>query len=916
MAKTSGPFTVNPPPVNAPLAPTAENMLKYAKSQGVAMRPWYLVLDACENVILTEHIASPATREHLRILKEAATFFAAATKNATKAAAAREFRDMYWKAMRLAAKVDFDSFCIYLERNRPAPDRFYTNRREQLKEITTALMDMCLDKVDEGMLQMPARVGKALADDTPIFTSKGWKTHGDLKIGDTIFSPEGKEIRVNYVHPKCEMTHRVTMNDGSTFDCHFRHEWHVWNRKRGKWQLKETQDLIDEVEYFELGKTRPNLYLPLHEPLVMPQKNLPVDPYVLGAWLGDGTHCNPLISADSRDREVISEIVNRGYAIMTHRQTGIHASITTFKGLREDLNRLGLCKLHKKSIGKFFPSEYLLGSTQQRLDLLAGLLDTDGTLNRKERRYCFSTTNESLRDGVISLASSLGWRVSVSEYKPCVSSSGVHGRQKWYKVSFNPDFEIPCRVPRKQLKVFSKKRRISIKSIEPLETPVQGNCITVDGGMYLAGERMLPTHNTTLLAWFMLFASGVNPDRSNLYVAFSGEITKSFYRALLEVLQDPVTYCYHEIFPQAQIVRTDGDATTIDLNRSKHYPTITCRSLYGTLNGSCDCNGYLVADDLLSGAAEARSPTQLATAQFTVSNNMMRRLKNDAKLLWCGTPWSIRDPMGNRARMLKEKPEFANRRFKHIVRPALNEKGESNFDYANGVGFDTAYYEQVRAEFEFNDDLASWETQCQCNPVERHGLLFKTDQLITYNGILPCEPDRIVMTLDPAWGGGDYVAGPVAAICNGIGYVIGAVYTKLEKDESIPMVVTKVLEHQVTYLEIEANKMTRAYAEEVEVKIGEKGYPCAVATLPADNQTAKADRIMASAPDIRQLRYLDVDKRDKMYNAFMNAVLAYDPAAPSTTRHDDAPDSLAMLTRVVKGETGIQSVTVVKGMYG
>ena len=110
---------------------------------------------------------------------------------------------------------------------------------------------------------------------------------------------------------------------------------------------------------------------------------------------------------------------------------------------------------------------------------------------------------------------------------------------------------------------------------------------------------------TSMAIMFMTWVMGRNTEGSNLYCSYSDVITKKFYDGMLEIMTDDRTYNYRKIFPEAQIVRTNAQDETIDLERKKHYPSFTARSVYGTLNGATDCDSILVADDLVSGIEEA-----------------------------------------------------------------------------------------------------------------------------------------------------------------------------------------------------------------------------------------------------------------------------------------------------------------------
>lgn len=123
---------------------------------------------------------------------------------------------------------------------------------------------------------------------------------------------------------------------------------------------------------------------------------------------------------------------------------------------------------------------------------------------------------------------------------------------------------------------------------------------------------------TQIVKFAFLWFGSRNSELSNLYTAYSDKITKAFYTGLIELIEDP-TYTYKEIFPGNTISKRNGDDLIVDLIRTKTYPTFTCRSIYGTLNGSCDCSGLGVADDLFSGIEEAVSPDR----QETVWENLI-----------------------------------------------------------------------------------------------------------------------------------------------------------------------------------------------------------------------------------------------------------------------------------------------------
>lgn len=397
------------------------------------------------------------------------------------------------------------------------------------------------------------------------------------------------------------------------------------------------------------------------------------------------------------------------------------------------------------------------------------------------------------------------------------------------------------------------------------------------------------TGKTTLLLFFMTWIAGRHPLSSNLYSAFSDTITKSFYNGLIEVMKDDITYHWGSCFGE-DIVKLNAQYQTVDVQKKMRYPTVTCRSIDGTLNGACDCTGIMIADDLCSGIEEALSKDRMATLWMKTSNDLLSRCKKGSKKLWCGTRWSINDPIGVRLSQLEN---FGTIPYEVVNLPALNENGESNFDYKYGVGFDTEFYEQTRAGFERNDDLASWSAQYMGVPYEREGSLFSAKDLRFYNGELPEGYKSVFIACDPAWGGGDFLAAPVCIQIENDVFIPDVVFTNEDKRVSIPELVNKIGSFGVSRVQIEANKMTQGFADELNTELRKKGIKCVVLTKAAPTNTSKEQRIFDKAPEIREnFVFLTPDKQTKPYQMFMDNVYSF--TITGKNKHDDAPDSLSM----------------------
>lgn len=405
------------------------------------------------------------------------------------------------------------------------------------------------------------------------------------------------------------------------------------------------------------------------------------------------------------------------------------------------------------------------------------------------------------------------------------------------------------------------------------------------------------TGKTGTLTFFSLFEMANDPEKSNLYCSFSSKPVDTFYNGLLEVLQDDVTYDFKSIFPDVTVAATNAMNGIIDLRRKKKYPSFTGRPIGGSLNGSCDCNGIVIGDDLCEGIEEALSPARMVSLWTKVDNNLMTRAKEQAKRIFCGTRWSTSDPIGLRIDLLENEPQYKNVRFKIINTPALDENDCSNFDYDYGVGFTTQYFLMRRASFERNSDMPSWLAQYQGSPVERAGTVFDPADLRYFNGVLPDgEPDRKMLICDPAYGGGDYVAAPIVYQYGEDLFIPEVIYNNGDKTVTQPMIVSAIERHGITAVKIEGTKTTSPYGNDIDNLLRSQGFRINI-QINTSHWTGqgKRDRIIAAAPDIRsRMVFLQEGKRTKEYSAFMQNLYSF-TFVMRKNQHDDAADSLSQV---------------------
>ena len=386
-------------------------------------------------------------------------------------------------------------------------------------------------------------VGKALDVTTPIPTIDGWKTMGDLKPGDTVFDETGAPCRVLFAHPVMEdrPCYRVTFSDGTSIVADEDHLWTVDTKKSRKSINRRTKAARRSTSHPETLRTKdmiPNLRasggresnysIPVAGPVQYPYRMLPLHPYLLGVWLGDGSSNGGGLTSD--DLSIVERLGSIGYEVRKHAAKFSYHVIGIIKTLRS----IGVLN------NKHIPDEFMVASVDQRLELLRGLMDTDGTVNKLG--LCeFDQMSEALAIQVKRLVESLGMQTTMS-----TKMARVNGKDcgLCYRVRFTPNmpvFTLPRKLARLQtLAKHSRTRHRYITAIEPAPS-VPVRCITVDSpsSLYLAGSACVPTHNTIFL-WFLFWEEGrqVSGEYDFAYVAQGHPQAEKFFEWFLRQVTD------------------------------------------------------------------------------------------------------------------------------------------------------------------------------------------------------------------------------------------------------------------------------------------------------------------------------------------------------------------------------------------
>lgn len=340
---------------------------------------------------------------------------------------------------------------------------------------------------------------KALAIDTPILTTKGWSTMGELRDGDEVYAPDGQPTKVLRAHPirTGRPCFNVRFRDGQSVVADAEHLWQVNDCGNGRDRVMTTQQIVDAPWG---GKNR--FRVPVTEALQAPEADLPIDPWLLGMWLGDGSSAHVEITSGEADLPYLVgrlDDLGQRHRVLRHRDRAPRVSLYGLRGVFAGQNLLHhpRTSLHGT---KHIPELYMLASEIQRRQLLAGLMDSDGTVGGHQATICM--INRPLMRQVLQLVRSLGYRATWNE-----SRSRLNGRDcgpvYWVKFS-TTHVESPFDMPRKREAYLAKPkvahqnlRLNAIVAVEPVES-VPTRCITVahESSLYVAGEGFVPTHNT------------------------------------------------------------------------------------------------------------------------------------------------------------------------------------------------------------------------------------------------------------------------------------------------------------------------------------------------------------------------------------------------------------------------------------
>lgn len=429
------------------------------------------------------------------------------------------------------------------------------------------------------------------------------------------------------------------------------------------------------------------------------------------------------------------------------------------------------------------------------------------------------------------------------------------------------------------------------------------------------------TGKSTLCIFFLAWTGLRRPNSHSAMGGHSGVLTKGFYKELNNLFES-AEYRFAEIYKfwhereQKVILDKSAEDLTINLGKPDRFSTITCRSIDATWTGAVDVSwdGILYVDDLVRDREHSLSPIRMENTWQEYLNKMVDRKSGynpaadtldlgfdidihfdfaGACELMVGTLWNVYDPLYRLEQLYSDDPLY---RFRKI--PALDENDESNFNYPVN-GFTTEYYKDMRERL----DEPEWMAKYQQAPFVREGILYKPSECKYFNGEITESVNKVIGILDPAVGGGDYLS--MIIIAEGKKkYAIDWVYSKETKGKTIPELVAKIKNHNISEIHYERNGIGRVFDDELTQAMHNADYfRCKMTSFAAPEGMSKEEKIIGYSDWVKSNIYF-IDEtaksttytRSGQYQTALNHVFIY--TSVGKNKYDDAPDNLAQVGRV------------------
>lgn len=499
-------------------------------------------------------------------------------------------------------------------------------------------------------------------------TPYGWTKHGDLKVGDKVFTVDGRQSNVIaktrvFTDANC---YRITFSNKYSIIVSGDHLWEVWRKSskrikgmNGRRYTREKH--IKSTKELSLYGHEPDKRwaVPIAEPVEYAKvvrcygHGLLIPPYTLGCWLGDGHSSGGRLTCAYKDIELINYIKADGILVKEgkspNKNSGLFSLDSGIRGQKETGMTSKLRKLNLKN-NKHIPAIYLMSAIKDREELLKGLMDTDGTCVRGKATFC--NINRRLAEDVFELAASLGKNPYINKY-----ISQVNGEDyPFYQVSFqaykdNPPFKLKRKIGR------CAKERVfnftTILSVEPVKS-IPISCIQIDNprGVYLIGRNFIPTHNSTIITIAETIQYSLKyPECSTGIFSYKAAVAKQNF--LFEIKQEFETRpIYHQCFPnivwedpqrEAPIWSLDG-GLVLERDTNRKEPNVSGHGLIEGMPTGLHFERRVYDDIVTEDIADSPEQIEKVKKKFDSSQNLKTHTEMDCHRV-VGTFYHYNDPL-------------------------------------------------------------------------------------------------------------------------------------------------------------------------------------------------------------------------------------------------------------------------------
>ncbi|MDD2273973.1 MAG: phage terminase large subunit [Desulfuromonadaceae bacterium] len=513
---------------------------------------------------------------------------------------------------------DFRLFVIYTWEylGLPKPTRMQLYIADYLQEQHSRMV-----------LQALRGIGKGQPLSCKVLAKEGWTTIGELKEGQEIYGANGKLQTVEQLHPVSELDcYEFEFSDGRKTRCDIDHLWKVYHQS--KWQVLTTKQILDKGITYSRSITNKNttgieakFKIPLVEPIDFEEKVLPLDPYVLGYLIGDGSLTRGIsFTIDNKDKEEVKQyFTNAGMSLGKERSDTRRPNVwqVGVLGINHTIKALGL---NVTSEYKRIPKEYFTASIKDRVALLQGLLDSDGYCNKS---FEFVSKSKGLSEDVADLARSLGAIARISKHQ--------HGWRVYIQSNINL-----CRLERKASKFqASGKHKLALVKVTSLGT-MSRRCITVSNNdsLYITDDYIV-THNTWITAAYVCWRLLRNPNEKVLIISQSGTHAENIAVFIKRLIRGM------EILQHLQARQDQRDTTvSFDVNGCMDtvQPSVKALGITSQLQGNRAT--LIISDDVEGQQNSATEQMRMKLKQATAEYEAILQTDGDSQILILGTPQS------------------------------------------------------------------------------------------------------------------------------------------------------------------------------------------------------------------------------------------------------------------------------------